>query len=58
MPALVWVFLAIAVGFASFWLAGFFGGGTANRSWRLTSFVLTLLFALLLAGIVDLSTPE
>ena len=58
MPALVWLFLAIAIGFALFWLVGFFGGGTANRSWRLTTFVLSLLFALLLAGILDLSTPE
>ena len=58
LPALVWLFLAIAIGFAVFWLFSFFGAGTANRSWRLVSFVMSLLFALLLAGILDLSTPE
>ena len=58
LPTLVWVFLLIAIGFVLFWLSGFFGSGTANRSWRLTTFVLSLLFALLLAGILDLSTPE
>ena len=58
MPVLVWLFLAIAIGFAVFWLASFFGSDAANRSWRLMSFVLSLIFALLLAGILDLYSPE
>ena len=58
LPALAWLFLAIAIVFALFWLASFFGGDPANRSWRLTSFVLSLLFALVLVGILDLSNPE
>ena len=58
LPILTWICLAIAAGFAVFWLASVFGSPTNNRSWLLMSFVLSLLFALVLAGIVDLATPE
>ena len=58
MPMLVWLFLVVAIGFAVFWLAALFGSLTNNRSWLLMSFVLSLLFALVLAGITDLAAPE
>jgi len=58
MPVLVWFFLIVAIGLAVFWLAAGFGRLANNRSWLLTSFVLSLLFALILAGIVDLAAPE
>jgi len=58
MPVLVWFFLIVAIGFAVFWLAAGFARLANNRSWLLTSFVLSLLFALILAGIVDLAAPE
>ena len=58
LPIMAWFFLVVAIGFAVFWLAALFGSLTTNRSWLLMSFVLSLLFALVLAGITDLAVPE
>ena len=58
MPILVWLFVIVAIGFAFFWLATIFGNATNSRSWLLMSFVISLLFALVLTGVVDLAAPE
>ena len=58
LPALAWLFLALAIVFVVSWMMAMLGSLTVNRSWLLMSFVLSSLFTLILTGVVDLTDPE
>lgn len=58
LPALAWLFLALAIVFVVSWMMAMLGSLTVNRSWLLMSFVLSSLFTLILTGVVDLANPE
>ena len=58
LPALAWLFLALAIVFVVSWMMAMLGSLTVNRSWLLMSFVLSSLFTLILTGVVDLADPE